>query len=134
MYTEMRGSLSIPSRLRDLPRWRKVRITQTTLAAVVLVVLIATPIYYSWPTPSKAKIMAVKLKITIQPISEDQISAVVSAVDESGRLDTTRDDVIELSFRGTSVSELERSRVNLKNGEASVNIRVYFQQSSFLTA
>ncbi|MBS7623151.1 hypothetical protein KEJ39_05695 [Candidatus Bathyarchaeota archaeon] len=110
------------------------KITQTAFAAVLLVALIVMPIYYSWPTPSKAKITAVKLKITIQPISESQISAIVSAVDESGELDTTRDDVVELSFSGTSASELERSRVNLKDGEASVGIKVYLQQSSFLTA
>ncbi len=91
------------------------------------------PVYHSWPTPSKAKIVAVKLKITIHPVSETQISAIVSAIDESGELDTTRDDIVELSFLG-GASELERSRVNLKNGEATVGIKVYFQQSSFLTA
>lgn len=126
--------LSALSALTDLPKWRKIRITQTAFAATLLIVLIITPIYYSWPTPSKAKITAIKLSITIHPISENQISAIVSAVDESGVVDTTRDDIVELSFEGTSASELEQSRVKLKNGEGRVGIKVYLQQSSFLTA
>jgi hypothetical protein len=132
---EMQSRLRISlSRLRRLPRWRKIKLTQTAFAAVILVALIAAPVYYSLPAKSESKITAVKLQITINPISEDQIAAIVSAVDESGRLDTTRDDVVELSFKGTTASELERSRVTLKNGEASVNIKVHLQQSSFLTA
>lgn len=99
----------------------------------MLIVLVITPIYYSWPPQSKAETIAVKLKITIHPVSEDQISAIVSAVDESGKVDITRDDIVELSFAGTSASELEQSRVRLKNGEASIGIKVYLQQSSFLT-
>mgnify|MGYP001040348693 FL=1 len=120
--------------LIDLPKWRKVKITQTAFAVAMLIALIVTPIYYSWPAPSKAKIIAVKLSITIHPVSENQISAIVSAVDESGIVDTTRDDTVELSFEGTSVSELEQSRVKLNNGEGRVGIKVYLQQSSFLTA
>jgi len=120
--------------LIDLPKWRKVKITQTAFAVAMLIALIVTPIYYSWPAPSKAKIIAVKLSITIHPVSENQISAIVSAVDESGIVDTTRDDTVELSFEGTSASELEQSRVKLNNGEGRVGIKVYLQQSSFLTA
>lgn len=121
------------TRLRGLPTWRKVRITQTVFAAAILILLIVTPIYYSWPASTKAKATAVKLKITINPISEDQISAIVAAIDESGNLDTTRDDVVELSIEG-SASELEQSRVRLKNGEASVRMKIYLQQTSFLRA
>jgi len=91
-------------------------------------------VYYSWPTPSKAKTTAVKLSIVINPVSEVQISVIVSAVDESGKVDTTRNDVVELHFEGTTTTQLEQSRFTLKNGQATIGVKVHSQQSSFLTA
>ena len=120
--------------MRSIPRWRKVRIGQTVIAATILILLVSMSVYYSWPAPTKAKTTAVKLSIVINPVSEVEISAVVSAVDESGKVDTTRNDVVELHFEGATTAQLEQSRVTLRNGQVSVGIKVYSQQSSFLTA
>jgi hypothetical protein len=72
--------------------------------------------------------------IKIYAITEDRLAAIVSAVDESGQLDNSRDDVINLFFEGASSNEITQSRVSLKNGEVSVEIKVKNQQTSFLTA
>jgi len=120
--------------LRNLPRWRKVRISQTAFAATILILCVSMSVYYSLPTPSKAKTTAVKLAIVVNPVSEVEISIIVSAVDESGKVDTTRDDVVELHFEGLTTAQLEQSRVTLRNGVANVGIKVPSQQSSFLTA
>jgi len=120
--------------LRNLPRWRKVRISQTAFAATLLILLISMSVYYSLPAPSKAKTTAVKLAIVVNPVSEVEISVIVSAVDESGKVDTTRDDLIELHFEGSTTAQLEQSRITLRNGVATVGIKVPSQQSSFLTA
>lgn len=122
------------SMLRNLPRWRKVRISQTAIAATILILLISMSVYYSLPAPSKAKTTAVKLAIVVNPVSEVEISVIVSAVDESGKVDTTRDDVVELHFEGSTTAQLEQSRITLKNGTETVGIKVPSQQSSFLTA
>jgi hypothetical protein len=116
------------------PRWKVVRISQTIFSAILLVLVISLPVYYSWPTPSKAKPVASKLMIKIYAITEDRLAAIVSAVDESGQLDNSRDDVINLFFEGASSNEIAQSRVSLKNGEVSVEIKVKNQQTSFLTA
>ena len=116
------------------PRWKVVRRSQTIFSAILLVLLISLPIYYSWPTPSKAKPVAVRLTITINAVSDDKLAVIVSAVDESGQLDNTRDDVVDLFFEGASSSELAQSRVSLKNGEVSVGIKMKNLQTSFLTA
>lgn len=120
--------------MRSIPRWRKVRISQTAIAATILILLVSMSVYYSWPTPSKANTTAVKLSIVVNPVSEVEISVIVSAVDESGKVDTTRNDVVELHFEGTTTAQLEHSRVTLRNGQANVGIKVHSQQSSFLTA
>jgi hypothetical protein len=116
------------------PRWKVVRRSQTIFSAILLVLVISLPVYYSWPTPSKAKPVASKLMIKIYAITEDRLAAIVSAVDESGQLDNSRDDVINLFFEGASSNEIAQSRVSLKNGEVSVEIKVKNQQTSFLTA
>jgi len=120
--------------LANFPRWRKVRIAQTIFSIFLLSLLVITPVYYSLPAPSKAKLIAVKLQITIRPVSENEIYVIVSAVDEVRNVDASRDDVVELYFGGSSLSKLEQSKVTLKNGQAYVEISVYHQQSSFLTA
>jgi len=117
-----------------LPRSKVVRRSQTIFSAILLVLLISLPVYYSWPAPSRAKPVASKLKITIHAISDDKLAVIVSAVDESGQLDNARDDVVDLFFEGASSNEIEQSRVSLKNGEVSVGIKVKNLQTSFLTA
>jgi hypothetical protein len=120
--------------MKSIPRWRKVRISQTVVAVTILILLVSMSVYYSWPAPSKANTTAVKLSIVINPVSEVEISVIVSAVDESGKVDTTRNDVVELHFEGTTTAQLAQSRVTLKNGQVNVGIKVHSQQSSFLTA
>ena len=117
-----------------IPRWRKVRISQTAVAATILILLVSMSVYYSWQAPPKPETTAVKLSIVINPVSQVEISVIVSAVDESGKVDTTRNDAVELHFEGTTSAQLEQSRVTLRNGQATVRIKVYSQQSSFLTA
>ena len=65
---------------------------------------------------------------------ETKITLIVSAVDETGRLDTKRDDEVELSFEGGTSSKLSQSRVKLENGEARVGIEVLLKESSLLNA
>jgi hypothetical protein len=120
--------------MRNIPRWKKVRISQTIVALSILVLLISMSVYYSWPAPSKANTTAVKLSIVVNPVSEVEISVIISAVDESGKVDTTRNDLVELHFVGSTTAQLEQSKVTLKNGQVDVGIKVHSQQSSFLTA
>jgi hypothetical protein len=129
-----KNSYSSLFKWNTLPRSKVVRRSQTIFSAILLVLLISLPIYYSWPTPSKAKPVAVKLKITIHAVSDDKLAVIVSAVDESGQLDNSRDDVVDLFFEGASSNEIAQSRVSLKNGEVSVGIKVKNLQTSFLTA
>lgn len=75
-----------------------------------------------------------KLNIKVHAVSETQISVIVSAVDESGKLDSTRDDKVELSFEGTTTSKLEYSKVRLENGEARVGLHVLQKETSFIKA
>jgi hypothetical protein len=130
----LKNSYSSLFKWSTLPRSKVVRRSQTIFSAILLVLLISLPIYYSWPTPSKAKPVAVRLTITINAVSDDKLAVIVSAVDESGQLDNTRDDVVDLFFEGASSSELAQSRVSLKNGEVSVGIKMKNLQTSFLTA
>lgn len=113
---------------------KKIRIIQRIFSLFLLTLLIFLPVYYSWPAPTEAEITAVKLNVRVHPISETQISIIVSAVDEAGKLDTKRNDEVELSFEGAASSKLEKSRVKLENGEVRVGIKVRMKESSFLNA
>ncbi len=94
--------------------------------------MISIPTYYSWPTPTEDEITAVKLTVRVFAESETKIILIVSAVDESGKLDTKRNDEVELSFEGVTTAKLERSKVRLENGVAEVGIEVLLKESSFL--
>ena len=74
------------------------------------------------------------MNIKVHAVSETQISIIVTAVDESGKLDSTREDEVELSFEGVSISKLEHSKVRLENGEARVGLHVLQKETSFLKA
>jgi len=127
----------VPSKnlqVRSLSHSKKVRNTQRVFSIVLLIILISIPVYYSWPAPSKAEITAVKLSVKVHAESETKITLIVAAVDETGQLDTKRNDEVELSFEGATSSKLTQSRVKLKNGEARVGIEVLLKESSFLNA
>jgi hypothetical protein len=121
-------------RFNNLTKSKKVRITQRIFSLALLIILISLPVYYSWPAPSKAEITAVKLNVRVHAESETRITIIVAAVDETGNLDTKRDDEIELSFEGATSSKLAQSKVKLENGEARVGIEVLLKESSFLKA
>jgi len=121
-------------RFNNLIKSKKVRITQRIFSLALLIILVSLPVYYSWPAPSKAEITAVKLNVRVLAESETKITLIVAAVDETGNLDTKRDDEVELSFEGATSSKLAQSRVKLENGEARVGIEVLLKESSFLKA
>lgn len=121
-------------RFNNLTKSKRVRITQRIFSLALLIILISLPVYYSWPAPSKAEITAVKLNVRVHAESETNIQIIVTAVDETGNLDTKRDDEVELSFEGATSSKLTQSRVKLENGEARVGIEVLLKESSFLKA
>jgi hypothetical protein len=120
--------------LRYYPRWKKIRISQTIFSAAILVILIVSLVYFSLPAPTTAKPIAVKLSLTVHPISEQEIYIIVSAVDELGQIDSTRDDTVELSLEGSSSSTLSQSKITLKNGEGRVGIQIFNQQNAFVKA
>lgn len=122
------------NRMNNLQTSRKIRIIQTGFSIVLLIILITIPVYYSWPEPSKGQITAVKLNLRIHAESEAKISIIVTAVDETGNLDPTRDDEVELSFEGITISKLAHSRVRLENGSARVRLEVVQKETSFLMA
>jgi hypothetical protein len=72
--------------------------------------------------------------VRVRAENQTQITIIVSAVDETGKLDTKRDDEVELSFEGLTASKLAQSRVKLENGEARVGIEVSLKESSLLKA
>ncbi len=130
----MKIKLNKNYRFNNLTKSKKVRITQRIFSLALLIILISLPVYYSWPAPSKAEITAVKLNVRVHAESETRITIIVAAVDETGNLDTKRDDEIELSFEGATSSKLAQSKVKLENGEARVGIEVLLKESSFLKA
>ncbi|MEE9460149.1 MAG: hypothetical protein V3V84_10380 [Candidatus Bathyarchaeia archaeon] len=79
-------------------------------------------------------ITAVKLSVKIHAESETKITIIVTAVDETGHLDTKRDDEVELTFEGATSSKLTQSKLKLENGEGRVGIQVLQKESSFLKA
>ena len=129
-----KNRLSKSLQFRNLSHSKKVRIIQRIFSIALLAILISIPTYYSWPTPTNDEITAVKLNVRVFAESETSIILIVSAVDESGKLDTKRDDEVELSFEGVTTTKLERSRVRLENGKAEVGIEVLLKESSFLNA
>lgn len=130
----MKIKLNKNYRFNNLTKSKKVRITQRIFSLALLIILISLPVYYSWPAPSKTEITAVKLNVRVHAESETRITIIVAAVDETGNLDTKRDDEIELSFEGATSSKLAQSKVKLENGEARVGIEVLLKESSFLKA
>lgn len=120
--------------MNNLKTPRKIRTIQTCFSIFLLTILIIIPVYYSWPEPSKGQITAVKLNLRVHAESEVKISIIVSAVDETGNLDLTRDDEIELSFEGVTTSKLANSRVRLEKGSARVGLEVVQKETSFLMA
>jgi hypothetical protein len=122
------------NRMNNLSMSRKIRIIQTGFSIVLLIILITIPVYYSWPEPSKGQTTAVKLNLKVHAESELKISIIVSAVDETGNLDPTRDDEVELSFEGMTTSKLAHSKFRLENGSARVGLEVVQKQTSFLMA
>jgi hypothetical protein len=121
-------------RFNNLTKAKKVRITQRIFSLALLIILVSLPVYYSWPAPQKDEVTAVKLSVRVYAESETKITLIVVAVDEAGKLDSKRDDEVELSFEGVTTSKLTQSRVKLKNGEARVGIEVLLKESSFLNA
>jgi hypothetical protein len=121
-------------RIDNLPMSRKIKIIQTGFSIVLLIILITIPVYYSWPEPSKGQITAVKLNLRVLAESEAKISIIVSAVDETGNLDPTRDDEVELSFESVTTSKLAHSRVRLENGSVRVGLEVVQKETSILMA
>ena len=110
------------------------RITQRIFSIVLLIILILIPTYFSWPAPTKDEITAVKLNVRVHAESETRITLIVAAVDETGQLDTKRDDEVELSFEGATSSKISQSKIKLKHGEARVGLEVLLKESSFLNA
>lgn len=125
---------SVIKDFNGLSKSKKIKIFQRFFSIALLVILISIPLYYSWPAPSKGKITAVKLHVKIHAESAANISVIISAVDESGELDPTRDDEIELSFEGLTISKLASSKIRLEKGEARVGLQVLQKESSFLKA
>jgi hypothetical protein len=113
---------------------KKIRIIQRVFSLAFLIMLIFLPIYYSLPTPTEAEIAAVKLNVKVHLVSDTEITIIVTAVSETGKLDTKRNDEIELSFEGPTSSKPLQSRAKLENGEARIRLLKKVEVSSILKA
>jgi hypothetical protein len=119
-------------KLRGLPRWRKVELAQSIFGLLILVLVVSSSLYYYYlpqTEASKEQSRTLKMSITerfrgIHPIATNVIEISIWVADENGDVDTTRNDVIEVTLAPSKILELKESKINLVRGEAKVEIHV----------
>ena len=101
-------------------------IIHAIISASIVIVVLAISLYYSMPdvNNSQPSEEAVRLKLvapsSVPPNKEILIN--IYAVNEIGKVDTTRKDIIELSLTDDEVAKLNTTRVTLKDGKATITI------------
>jgi hypothetical protein len=94
--------------------------------------VISTSIYYYYlPQTEASKDQSRTLKMASSPSSKG-IHTVASSIipirlwviDENGDLDSTRNDVIEVTLAPSEILELKQSQINLMQGEAALEVYV----------
>ena len=94
------------------------------LAVIMLLVL---ALIYLW-APAAPPIQPSATKLVIEAPLEAKvgstISVTVKAVDEDGRIDKTRNDIVEVSITPEGLTDLSKIKIRLEDGEATVSFTV----------
>ena len=118
-------------KLHSLPRWRKVELAQSLFGLVIITMIISTSIYYYYvPQIEASKEHSVTLKMALGSPYSKGIHAVATTVvpiriwviNENGNVDRTRNDVIDVILSPSKILELRQSKVNLVQGEATLEV------------
>ncbi|TRO57591.1 hypothetical protein E2P64_04800 [Candidatus Bathyarchaeota archaeon] len=119
-------------KLRGLPRWRKVELAQSIFGLIIITMVISTSIYYYYvPQTEASKEQSRTLKMTIgarfkgiHVITTNIVEISIWVIDENGDVDRTRNDVIEVTLAPSKILELKESKINLVQGEATLEVHV----------
>lgn len=119
-------------KLHGLPRWKKVELAQSIFGLLILVLVVSSSLYYYYlpqTEASKEQSRTLKMAITerfkgIHAVITNVVEIRIWVADENGDVDKTRNDVIEVTLAPSKVLELRQSRVNLVNGEATLEVQV----------
>ena len=101
-------------------------IIHAIISASIIIVVLALSLNYSMSdiNNSQPSEEAIRLKLvapsSVPPNKEILIN--IYAVNEVGKVDTTRKDIIELSLTDNEVAKLNTTRVTLKDGKATITI------------
>lgn len=119
-------------KLRDLPRWKKVELVQSIFGLIIITMVISTSIYYYYVPQieaSKEQTRTLKMAISarfkgIHVIAANIVEINIWVADENGDVDKTRNDVIEVTLAPSKILELKESKINLVQGEATLEVDV----------
>ncbi|WP_455369229.1 hypothetical protein [[Eubacterium] cellulosolvens] len=118
-------------KFRSLPRWRKVELAQSLFGLVIIAMVISTSVYYYYvPQAEASKEQSRTLKMAIgspyskgiHAIADTVIPIKIWVIDEHGDFDRTRNDVIEVTLAPSKILELNQSKINLVQGEATLEV------------
>ncbi|MEM3062360.1 MAG: hypothetical protein QW303_02270 [Nitrososphaerota archaeon] len=101
------------------------KISYIIILAVIM--LLAVTLIYLWaPTAPPPSPSATKLVIDAPSEAKvgSTITVTVKAVDEEERIDTTRNDFVEVSINPKGLTDLSEVKVRLERGEATINLTV----------
>ena len=100
--------------------------TALIIILALIVLLTATLIYMWMPPPQPPPPSATRLIVDAPQEARvgSTIKVTVKAVDDEGRVDETRNDIIGLSITPEGLGDLAENRIRLENGEAAVTLKV----------
>ena len=112
--------------IQGLPRWKKVELAQSLFGLVIILMVVSTSIYYYYVPQIEASKEEIRILKMATGAPYSSITPVVPiriwVLDENGELDRTRNDVIKLTLAPSKILELRKSRVNLVQGEAMIEV------------
>jgi type II secretory pathway component PulM len=101
------------------------KIGYVVILAVIMLLVLA--LIYLW-APAAPPIQPSATKLVIEAPLEAKvgstIAVTVKAVDEDGRVDKTRNDIVEISITPEGLTDLSKIKVRLEGGEATVSFTV----------
>ena len=106
-------------------------------SGLVLLFLDVTLIFIWNPLPSPSGyVSATRLEVFVADTARvgEQVTVVIRAIDDQGRVDVKRNDLVNVSVGPKASAQLSTSRVALKNGEAALTILGVAPETVTITA
>ena len=113
-------------KLSEMPRWRKVEISQSLIGFTILLTIISVSFYYGHtpPEPTSSESNG-KLRMAAgspQSSIGSTIPIRIWVIDKDGQIDQSRNDVVNINMAPSFALRLRETRVTLVDGEASVEV------------